>query len=108
MNEHKKNEDFCKGEIGLAALISFVSNTLWKRVKIGIFKTIKEKPHEFVKREEQFSEEEKLELEQFLAIEIICETVSYIELLGAYLLAFSRKNPVIQKTLFEYEVKEVI
>ena len=102
------SKKYHKGEKGLANLITFIPNHFWKRAKIGIFKSIKKNPHDFVKNKELLSDEEKLELDQYFSIEIICESVSYSELLGAYLLVFSKKDPVVQKMLLKYNVGEVV
>ncbi len=97
-----------QGEKGLAGLITHLDNTSWKRLKIRFFEIIKNNPLILAENKEPLSEEDKLLFDQFISVEIICETVSYAELLGAYLLAFSKRDPVIQKTLLEYKVDEVV
>lgn len=105
---NKDSEKENKGEKGLSNIITYVPNNPWKRIKIKIFDSIRKDPQKFFKKKKPLSEEERLLLEQYLSIDIICETVSYAELLGAYLLAFLKKDPIIQKTLLNYQIPDII
>jgi len=96
MKEHKKDK-ILPGEMGLARLITLVSNTEWKMVKMAFLKDIKENPSKILGVKGTFTKIDKMMHEQYMSIEMICEAVSYAELLGAYLLAFSNKEQVIQK-----------
>lgn len=109
MMEEEKNkiENTEAGEKGLAQMITQLSNNEWKMVMIGLFKDVRENPKKMLKEEKIFSEEEKLIWEQHIDIKIITEAISYMELLGVYLLAFSKKEKVIQKVLLNYEIPEI-
>jgi hypothetical protein len=105
-NSDKKNSRAI-GEKGISQLIAFSPNYEWKLIKIVLLKDIREHPKNILRFGGIFTEENKLILEQQINIEIIAETVSFAELLGAYLLAFSNKEKIIQKVLFQYKVKQI-
>jgi len=96
------------GEKGLAQLITWSPNYEWKLIKMAILKDIRKNPPNILRFGDKFTEENKLIFEQQINIEMIAEAVSFAELLGAYLLAFSQKQRIVQKVLFEYKVKQVM
>jgi hypothetical protein len=96
-----------KGEKGLSQLICFSPNYEWKLIKIAFLKEIRENPLNILGHGGILTELDKLVLEQQINIDIIAETVSFGELLGAYFLAFSKKEKILQKTLFEYKTWQV-